>query len=485
MNKSIIYLFYFAAYTVLLLFFGKSGFKKTNNMRDFFVAGNSLGLATSVFSFCATWFSAASMQGVTGSLYSYGYSVVLYSIIPWFVGAFLIYKMSHRLREYDILTIPEFFYIRYNSKLLQFLGGVIIVVTYTLYIIIQIRGFGIVISQLLDINYFIALVLIYLFIIYITFGGLFSVSKTHCLNFVLVIIGVIISSGIVLENVGGFIELNKKAALINTLPFPAFLQATERGGLLDIFAKGQMPLIVSFTSFFGWGLGLASNPQYAIRVISAKNSKVSGKMILISVLVLSFLYLGLIVIGVGGRTLVPSISTISSVDEVFPYIINNVIYSPFSGLILIAIATTSISTANSQLLLAASGFTYDIFKNIANSKMDEERFLNFNRVFIFIVCTISLILTIDPPNSLLVYGGYIWGIFSSTFLFPLYGGLFWKESTREGAISSFILGLLTFALLMAVKIDSNIHPAFFSVIVSGLSFYVTSKYYKRGRANEN
>ncbi len=115
MNKSIIYLSF-------LLFFGKSGFKVTNNARDYFVAGNSLGLASSIFSFCATWFSAASMQGVTGTVYAYGISTVLYSIVPWLLGAVLLMVMSDKMREYDIITLPEFFYYRYDSRFLQALG---------------------------------------------------------------------------------------------------------------------------------------------------------------------------------------------------------------------------------------------------------------------------------------------------------------------------------------------------------------------------
>ncbi len=481
MNKSIIYLFYFTAYTVLLLFFGKSGFKKTNNSRDFFVAGNSLGLSTSIFSFCATWFSAASMQGVTGNLYSYGISTVLYAIVPWFLGAFMLFIMSSKLKKYDILTVPEFFYLRYNSKWLQSLGGIMIVVIYTLYITIQIRGFGIVISELLDISYLFSIILIYLFIIYITFGGLFSVSKTHGLNLVLVIVGIILATVIVLYNSGGIIIIFEKAKLIDTRPFLNFPYITEKGGMLHPFAKGQMPPSVIITSFFGWGLGLASNPQYAIRIISAKDSKTASKMISYSVVILSILYMGLIIIGIGGRTLVPTIRSIQTVDEIFPYIINNVIYSPFSGLILIAIVSAAISTANSQLLLASSGFTYDLYKNLINPNMKEDSFLNLNRIFIFAVGTVSLILAINPPNSLLIYGGYLWGFFSATFLIPLYGGLFWKKATKEGAVVSFVIGFITIISFMTFNTGNNIHPAFFSVITSGLSFYLVSIHFYNKR----
>lgn len=487
MNKTIIYLLYFTIYAIILLFFGKSGYKETKNTRDFFVAGNRLGLIASIFTFSATWFSAASMQGVTGTLFSYGYNTVLYAVVPWFLGAAFLVVLASKLKQYDILTVPEYFYLRYNSKKLQAIAGLLIVFNYIFYIIIQIRGFGIVISQLLDVNYIFAIILVYLFIIYTTFGGLFSVAKTDSLNIVLTAIGTILAAFIVLRDIGGLTLMHEGAELINTRPFSSFLKPTEQGALLDPFAKGQLPAFLTFTSFFGWGLGLAANPQYAIRIISAKNTKTAIKMICYSVFFLAFLYIGLMVIGIGGRVLQPTIQSIESVDEVFPFLINNVIYSSFSGLILMSITAAAISTANSQLLVAASGFTYDIYKNLFNPKIPEDKFLNFNRIFIFIAGTVSVLLAINPPDSLLVFGGYIWGFFSSTFLLPLYGGLFWKKATREGAIASFIVGLITISFFMIrthfIGVNNSlVHPAFPGVIASTLTFYFVSKYfYNKGR----
>ncbi|HBD64763.1 MAG TPA: transporter [Clostridiales bacterium] len=476
MNKSIIYLSYFAIYTLLLLFFGKSGFKVTNNARDYFVAGNSLGLASSIFSFCATWFSAASMQGVTGTVYAYGISTVLYSIVPWLLGAVLLMVMSGKIREYDIMTLPEFFYYRYDSRFLQALGGGAVSVIYTLYIVIQIRGFGIVMSELLDISYMFAIVLIYLFIIYTTFGGLYSVSKSHRLNFMLVVLGVVLAAFVVLKETGGIYSIYENSMMINTRPFPGFLHVTEEGGMVHLSAKGQMPPLLLFTSFFGWGLGLSSTPQYAIRIVAAKDDMTAKKMIFYSLIALILLYTGLVIIGMGGRTIIPSIDSIRSVDEVFPHLINNVLYSPLSGLIFIGIIAASISSADSQLLIASSGFTYDIYKNLINNSIDDDRFLNLNRAFIFAVGTAALLLAIKPPDSLLIYGGYIWGFFSSTFLIPLYGGLFWKKSEKEAAVASFAAGLLAFGVMMLRGGKDMIHPSFPGVIASAITFFSVSAF---------
>ena len=476
MNKSILYLLYFSLYTMVLLFFGKGGFKRTRNTRDFFLADNSLGLAISMATFTATWFSAASMQGLSGSLFAYGYNTVLYAVVPWFLGAAMLVLLATRLKQYDLTTIPEYFYIRYESRTLQAMGGLVIVITYILYIIIQIRGFGIVVSEFLEINYTFSILLVYLFVMYTTFGGLFSVARTDGLNIFLIVSGVVLAAGIILHDVGGITNLHQQAALINTRPYPGFPHVTEPGALLDAFPRGAYPPLLTITSLFGWGLGLAANPQYAIRINSAKNTGTAIRMICLSVLMLALLYVGIFIIGIGSRVLQPEISTIRSADEVFPYVINNVIYSRFSGIILVSIMAAAISTANSQLLVAASGFSHDLFQNLTKWKLSEEKMLLLNRTFIFFASTISLILSMKPPESLLVYGGYIWGFFSVSFLLPLYGGLFWEKASREAALFSFLAGLTVMILSVFLNTEAwiQIHPAFPGFVAACLVFFPVS-----------
>lgn len=268
--------------------------------------------------------------------------------------------------------------------------------------------------------------------------------------------------------------------MISNKPFPSFPYTIEKGGLLDPFCKGLQNPIMIFSVSLAWGLGLAANPQYAIRISSAKDKKTSVRMICISVLVLSVIYIGILIIGIGSRVLEPSLESIQSVDEIFPYVINNVIYSPLSGFILISMAAAAISTANSQLLILASGFSYDIYKNLFNENITEERLLNLNRLFIFLAGTISLILSINPPTSLLIYGSYIWAIFSVTFLLPLYGGLYWQKATKQGALASFVGGLLTITLFFLINTIGDswaaiIHPVLPAVVVSLVLFYVISR----------
>lgn len=477
MNRVIIYMLYFTFYTIVLLLLGKNGIKKTNTIKDFCVAGNSLSLLPSVCTFTVTWFSAVSMQSVTGSVYAFGYSTILYSVIGWLLGASCLVFVAHKIKAYDIVTIPEYFRIRYNSKYYQALTGLTIFICYILYIIIQIKGFGIVVSELLNIDYNIAIFLIYLFVVYTSFGGLFSVSKTDELNFILVALGILFTAVYIVKDIGSITLMHQRAAIIESLPQTPL----TKGALLDPSSNNMFSPLMIITTSLAWGLGTAANPQYIIRISSAKSRKTGIQMICISAFALGILYLGLIVIGIGSRVLEPSIMSIHSVDQVLPYIIDSRIISKVSGFIFISIMAAAISTANSQLLILASSFSYDIYKNIFNNKINDDKFLSLNRVIIFAAGTISLMLSIKPPETLLIYGSYVWSVLAVVFLFPLYGGLYWKKASKEGAILSSVGGVI--ALFVFYFIDINnplnktlVHPVFPSLIVSLILFYVVSIY---------
>jgi len=477
MSRVIIYMLYFTFYTVVLLFWGKSGFKKTNNIKDFCVAGNSLGLFISVSTFTATLFSAVSMQSVTGSVYQFGYSTILYSVVGWLLGASCLIFIAYKIKEYDIVTVPDYFRIRYGSRQYQAFAGLVVVICYILYIIIQIKGFGIVVSELLDINYNIAIALIYLFIIYTGFGGLFSVAKTDALNMLMVIIGVLMVTVTVLLELGGITAIHEEVADITD------------GALLDPTTNGIFSPVMIVTTSLAWGLGTAANPQYIIRIVSAKDKRTGVRMVCISTFVLSIIYLGLMIIGLGSRVMEPAAGHIQSVDEVLAFIIDTKIVSYISGVMFISIIAAAISTANSQLLLLASSFTYDFYINIFKKHISNEKFLNLNRVIIFIAGTISLLLSTRPLETLLIYGSYIWSIVAVTFMWPIYGGLYWKNATKEGAVFSSVGGIIAvvafYFIIHYCDFRTEIHPVLPSILISLIIFIAVSAatYKKEGKVS--
>ncbi|MCF6095069.1 sodium:solute symporter family protein [Microaerobacter geothermalis] len=456
MYDPLLYMGYFILYTIFVLWLGKHGFDRSESIRNYFIANRSLGLLASISTFGATWFSAASMLGLPGLVYAYGYSAFFYSTVSWFLGAVFLIILIDRLYCYDIVTIPEFFLKRYKSPTLQIISGLVLIFSYILYLIIQIRGFGIVVSQLLDIPYSIGVLLVYLFILYTTFGGLHSVARTDIFHFGLIILGSIVAALLIIREVGGIGEILGNVKMFD--PYP----------------PEKFSWITFISAFFSLGLGLAANPQYAIRVISAKNKKTAKQMIAYSLAILSIIYLSMMMIGMGTRILIPQID-LASIDEIFPYVLAEYISSPLKGLILISIVGASISTANSQLLLLASSLGYDVIRTLFPRRVGDLKLLGWNKYLIFFLGTVSLFLSFTPPVGLLAFSGQVWGLIAATFFFPLFGGLLDKKATRRGAIASLASGAVVYVFgffLIPGDWPKLIHPALPAVLAAGFIFWV-------------
>ena len=185
MNQVLIQLIYFVIYSVVFLVIGKLSFSESDSLSKFFVGERKNDEKRLFFTFVGTWVSAATILGFTGNVYHSGLSVIASSVIPWFIGAGLLYLMTDRLYENDVLSIPQLIGKKHDSKFLQTASAIFMICGYIFYLMIQIKGFGIAVSSLLNINYKVAVFLVYLFILYSSFGGFNSVTKSDCLNLIM------------------------------------------------------------------------------------------------------------------------------------------------------------------------------------------------------------------------------------------------------------------------------------------------------------
>lgn len=473
MSKTMVYLIYFTLYSFIILIIGKSSYRDSNSLHKFFVGERKLGVLKLFFTFVGTWISAATILGFTGNVYENGVRTILTSVIPWFIGAGMLYLISSRLYDNDVLTIPQLIRKQYNSRGLQIMSGLLMAGCYVFYLVIQIKGFGIAAASLLNIDYKVAVFLVYLFILYSTFGGFQSVTKTDTFNLIMLTISMVIIYFVIIDKVEGAVILTDRTAHISEAAGSAVKNASQ----ID-----SMSVFTYITMFFGWGLGLASNPQYMVRIISARDKRTAKRMIVYAIIFLTFFYFILTQIGLGMKILFPGLSAFCSTDDLFVHVIDRLLYSPFSGFFLISIIGACVSTANSQLLLIGSALSYDVLNQVVKKKMSEEKLLIFTRVFIFAGGTLSLLFSFNPPPDTLSYGGDIWGFFSVIFAPLIYGALLWGKGTRKGAYLSFFAGLISIFLFSLMPL--NIHWAFPATICSITVLVVCSLRDKRKKKAE-
>lgn len=460
MTKTLMQLIYFLIYSLVFLVMGKLSFSESDSVSKFFVGERKNDVRRLFFTFVGTWVSAATLLGYTGNVYHNGMGVIFVSVVPWFIGAVILYLIVDPLYDNDIVSIPELIRKKYDSVGLQVLCALLMIGAYIFYLVIQIKGFGIAVASLLNIDYTVAIFMVYLFILYSSFGGFNSVTKSDALNLSMLAISLTVLFFVVVGRIDGHWILNNDIVAQLIGPEGEFRDSTVSTGLSSLF--------VYVTSFFGWGMGLATNPQYMIRLVAAKDKKSAKLTIVYSLIFLAGLYFALTQIGLGLRVLFPEIREICTADDVFVYAVTNLMYSAFSGFFLISVIGACVSTANSQLHLIGCMLSYDVMAQLTKKKMSEERILLWARIFIFVGGTAALFLSSDPPADVLSFGADVWGLFSAVLTPIIYGALLIKRRSKAAAYSAFFIGLFSSALFIGM--DLEMYWAFPATVCSTVSY---------------
>lgn len=484
MSKTILYLGYFCLYSLVLLIIGKSSLRDGSTPEDYFICERKVGVAQSVCTFTGTWVSAITILSLTGSVYEDGLAVLFYSVIPWFLGAFLLALVARRLYDNGIITIPELFRTRYGSKALQGVYAAVIILVYVFYLVSQYKGFGMISAALFNIPYPVGVGMVYLFILYTTFGGYRSVVRTDVFNLVLLVVGLVVLMGSVVSRVGGLGQLYRQAGQLTC--YSAARLTAGRAPLLVPFSERYTP-VISLSMFWGWGLGLAANPQYLVRMLGASSGRDARRTVLYSLVLLFAIYFALVHIGLGMRTLVPELAQPVDTDGIIIQLINNELYGPWSGFFLFAVFGACISTANSQLLLIASSFSYDLAKGLSRREPSASRVVNLGRLAVLGGGTLAMLLTLNPPDFTLSYGGDVWGLLGILLFPPLYGTLLTNRLTRRGVWACIITGGASIAVLYPLYYRGafTAHPAMFGVPLAAGAMVLVSAWDRKREGEDH
>ena len=475
MGKTALYLGCFCLYSVVLLIIGKSSLHGVNTPEDYFICRRTVSLPFCAATFTGTWVSAITILSFTGSVYEQGISALLTSVIPWFLGGFLLGFLVHLVYNSGAITAPEIFGRLFHSRYLQAAYGAVFIGIYVFYLVTQYKGFGMIASELFEIPYPVAVLLVGLFILYTTLGGYRSVLRTDMMNLGLLMISLIGICAYFTGRAGGFGELYRKAAAIQGIAHPGAL-ATGRGQMLRLFSGRSTPAVI-LTMFWGWGLGVAANPQYLVRLMSARDERTARKTLGVSLGLLAVVYFCLVHIGLAMRVLVPSLPVDVTTDGIFIRLINHELYSRWSALFFFAVIGACVSTANSQLLIIASSFSWDIFGALAKKPIPGKRIVELARCSVIAGGLAAMLLTLNPPASILAYGGGVWGMISILAVPPLYLRAALGKGNARGAAWCLIAGLLSAAVFYPLYARGmiHVHPAFPGFLVSTAALLAGSR----------
>ena len=111
-----------------------------------------------------------------------------------------------------------------------------------------------------------------------------------------------------------------------------------------------------------------------------------------------------------------------------------------AGVILAGILASVMSTADSQLLAAASSFSQNLLRDVCHVKLSEKAAMLWARCAVVVISLIAVFLARDPNSSVFRIVSFAWAGFGAAFGPVVLFALFWRRSNKWGALAGMISG---------------------------------------------
>lgn len=449
-------------YLLMMLAIGFVFSKNNSNSEDFYLGGRKMGPIVTAMSAEASDMSSWLLMGLPGVAYLSGMADPAWTAIGLGVGTWVNWLLvARKIRRYsaniNAITVPDFYSKRYHdeSNILNVIAAIVIIVFFIPYTASGFAACGKLFNSLFGVDYMTAMVISALIIVgYTIMGGFKAVSTTDLVQSIVMTMALIVVVCFGVNTAGGF-----DAVMENAKALPGYLSMTASH---DISSGTSTPYgFLTIVSTMAWGLGYFGMPHILVRFMAVEDEKklvLSRRIATVWVFIAMTVAIFIGIVGLGmtkagaldflegstSETIIVEIAGLISSYGVLPAIV--------AGIILAGILAATMSTADSQMLAAASSVSQNIVQDFFKVKLSEKQSLLVARLTIVAISVIGIFLARDPNSSVFGIVSFAWAGFGGAFGAVTLCALFWKRSNRWGALAGMISGgVMVFVWKYAVR----------------------------------
>ena len=432
--------FHLLDWIILLVYLGLSvalglwAKKYVENLEGYFVAGRRVKVALGSATLIATEIGVVTFMYFGELGYVTGFSCFVLGLIGAF-GYFVIGKTGFvvsGLRRLNIITIPEFYELRYGRDV-RLLGGVLLFLGGVLNMGVFLRMDGIFLTETMgfgpEVLAVVMTVMLLVVISYTVLGGMFSVVVTDFVQFVVLSFGMLVATVFVLSQVG---------------------LATIATAVTDHFGHaGTNPVV---NPRFGWtfllwmmigSIAISVLNQPAVSKSFASESPEVGRKV--------FLFTG---ITLAGRYMIPMFWGVAALamfgpslnpTTAMPKLLGTVVPSGFLGLMIAGMLAASMSTYSAYMLAWSSVATRDIIAPLRKKELSDKATIRVSRIISTFIGIFILVfgLFYELPATAFQFIAITGAMYAAGAFGCVAFGLYWKKANRIGAYFSLGFGALS------------------------------------------
>jgi len=461
----------FVLYIGVMMAIGVYYYRRTRNMSDYFLGNRGLGAWVTSLSAEASDMSGWMLMGVPGYAYfaglNAGWIAVGIAIGTWANWHFI----AKRLRRYtelagNSLTLPEFLDNRFadTSGLLRIVPAIFILIFFVIYTSSGFVSAGRLFETVFGLPYEIAIFIGAGSVVFYTLaGGFLAVARTDFIQGIMMFFAILVVPITTAMTMGGFGEV--VSALEN-------IQPTMLEPLLK--PDGSTMSIIELVSLLAWGIGYFGQPHILVRFMAIRTTKEIPRATHIAMVWLVLSLSASVGIGLVGRAFLTTPLEGTASETVFLVLTHDLFPPIIAGLILSAVLAAIMSTASSQLLVAASAFAQDFYRTLIRKDATEVELIWISRASVLVIASLAVLLGFNPNSFILDMVSYAWAGFGAAFGPAIIMSLFWRRTTRNGVVAGIIVGGLTVLIWKQFALFGlyEIVPGF---VFSLLAIYIVSR----------
>lgn len=459
-------IFAFALYFIAMIAIGIYFFFKSKDVteKDYFLGGRAMGPYVTAMSAQASDMSAWLLMGLPGSILAFGFGqawigigLAIGTIANWVLVAKRLRKFSKAAN--DSITLPQYLSNRFASKshTVSIICAVVFLVCFTIYVASAFVAGADVFTTLVPqlprtaaMLIFAAIVVIYTFL-----GGFNAVCWTDFFQGLLMIAALMIVPIVV-----GFTRELAPEALTTVYKGP---NGEEFKFVANFFNASWKDIL----SGLGWGLGYFGMPHIIVRFMAIEKPSMVKKSATVAIIwvilslasTIMIAYLGRMFVYSNGVDLSEVLLAEGKQSLIFVELARDVFPAFIAGLLLAAIIAASMSTADSQLLVAASSFASDLYKPIIRKNASNKEMLWVSRIIVLIISFVAFFIASSKgkaAQAIMDLVSNAWGIFGAAFGPAIILSLFWKRFTYKGAVAGIVVGAITDMLWLWLPVSGGL-----------------------------
>lgn len=424
---------------------------------DYWSAGRKINSFVGGVALFAALASASSLMGAVGGGVELGIPFFMtYAFAATAILPFTVFLISGQIRRSGVRTMPEYFKVRYGKGVAG-VAALIVVVAMTFYMVPQLTASGLLGQYVLGIDYGLAVLLLGGgFTLYAALGGMWAITFTDLIQGLLIVIGLGVVAVAIWLHHGGPVQLLDEALAADP----------------DLGSVSQhwMTYFGVFLSFLWFGV---ISPSAVMRNFASKSAKVARRSAFIASIFYGLIFvLGFFMVLAGAE--LGTIDGLDNTDMIFVQVIENYLPPILAGVILAALISAIMSSADAMLLAISAGVSQDLFKGFIKPDAQERTVVRLGFVVMFLAAAVGIWIAWDPPGLIAIMVSWVGGALLSTFGFPLVLGIWWKRANAAGALAGMLGGGATFIVLVSGEFFALVAEPIIAAPVSLLLTVVVS-----------